>query len=83
MVVELRSRAEHIREQELERTLRYLGDVDPDTVAHLQHLTHALVNKLLHKPTVRIKEMAQEERSGEYMTTVRDLFGLDDTTPSL
>ena len=83
VVIALRTRAESIRERELERTLRYLGDVDPDTVAHLQHLTRALVNKLLHEPTVRIKEMAHEERSGEYMATLRDLFGLDNGSPSL
>ncbi len=32
LVVELRQRAESIREQELQRTLRFLGDVDPETL---------------------------------------------------
>ncbi len=83
LVVELRTRAEGIREQELARTLRFLGDVEPDTVAHLQHLTRALVNKLLHSPTVRIKEMARNDRSEEYLDTVCDLFGLDSGTSPL
>jgi len=79
LVVELRQRAEAIREQELQRTLRFLGDVDPETRTHLHHLTRALVNKLLHQPTVRIKRMAREQAAAESVAAARELFGLDNS----
>ncbi len=56
-VVELRQRAERIRQQEVERTMRFIGPVDAETREHIQHLSRALVNKLLHEPTIRIKEL--------------------------
>ena len=48
--------AEMISEQELERTLRDLGDVDPATAERIEHLSRTLVKKLLHEPTVRLRE---------------------------
>lgn len=76
-IVDLRQRAEEIRQRELERTLRHLGDVDPQVAAHLQHLSHSLVNKLLHEPTIRVKEQASNGRSAAYVATARHLFGLE------
>ena len=48
-------------------------------MAHLQHLSRSLVNKLLHEPTIRIKEQARNGngRSAEYVATARHLFGLE------
>ena len=81
LVVELRTRAERIREKEIARTLRLLGDVDADTEAHLQAMTHALVNKLLHEPTVRIRQAARDEGSDEFVATVVNLFNLNNSSP--
>lgn len=76
LVTELRQRAERIRQQEVERTLRFLGPVDEETKQHLYHLSRALVNKLLHEPTVRIREMARSDQAELYAETVRELFDL-------
>lgn len=76
-ITDLRQKAEQIRQQELERTLRNLGEVDPQVAAHLQHLSRSLVNKLLHEPTIRVKEQASNGRSAEYVATARHLFGLE------
>ena len=76
-ITDLRQRAEMIRQQELERTLRHLGEVNPQVAAHLQHLSRSLVNKLLHEPTIRVKEQASNGRSAEYVATARHLFGLE------
>jgi glutamyl-tRNA reductase len=76
-IVDLRQKAEQIRQRELERTLRHLGDVDPQVAAHLQHLSRSLVNKLLHEPTIRVKEQASNGRSAAYVATARHLFGLE------
>jgi hypothetical protein len=44
LILELRQRAEHIRQQEVERTLRYLDPIAPDTREQIQYLTRALVS---------------------------------------
>lgn len=76
LILEMRRKAEQIRETELERALRHLGEVDEQTMAHLQRFSHSLVNKLLHEPTIRLKEKAGHQQAGEYATAVRELFGL-------
>ena len=40
-------------------------------------LAHSLVNKFLHPPTVRIKEMATDEEGYRYAESLRVLFGLN------
>ena len=52
LIAVLRQKAEAIRQRELERTLGYLRAADPQIIEHVQHLSHSLVNGLLHGPTV-------------------------------
>jgi glutamyl-tRNA reductase len=80
VIADLRQKAEAIRQHELERTLRFLGDVDAETWQHVQHLSRALVNKLLHEPTVRLKQKASSTDADDYADTLRDLFGLTTET---
>ena len=76
LVAALRRQAETIREQELERALRDLGDVDPATAERIEHLSRTLVKKLLHEPTVRLRERAGTGDADEVADAVRELFGL-------
>jgi glutamyl-tRNA reductase len=76
LVAALRRSAEAIRERELERTLRDLGEVDPDTAERIEHLSRALVKKLLHEPTARLRERAGAGEADEVAAAVRELFGL-------
>jgi glutamyl-tRNA reductase len=77
LITDLRQKAEAIRQRELERTLRYLGeDLDPETLRHVQHLSRSLVNKLLHEPTIRLRQKATNGEAEVYAATVRDLFNL-------
>ena len=77
VVSELRRRAESIRERELERALGDLGEVDPRVAERMEHLSRTLVKKLLHDPTVRLRERASAGDAGEVADTVRDLFGIE------
>ena len=78
VIATLRQKAEAIRQRELQRTLRYLGDdVDPETVKHVQHLSRSLVNKLLHEPTVRLRQQAGNGDDNVYVDAVRELFNLN------
>ena len=72
----LRRHAEAIRQQELERALRDLGDVDQATAERIEHLSRTLVKKLLHEPTVRLRGRAGTGDADDVADAVRELFGL-------
>jgi glutamyl-tRNA reductase len=76
LIADWRRQAEMIRQREVARTVRNLGDVDPQILAHIQSLSQSLVNKLLHQPTTRLKEKAGQGQVVEYVLAVRDLFNL-------
>ncbi len=38
---------------------------------------HRIVEKLLHTPTVRVKELAADGQGGDYALALRELFDLD------
>jgi glutamyl-tRNA reductase len=48
----------------------------------VESLTAQIVSKLLHLPTVRMKEAAAGAEGGVYADVVRDLFGLEDDAGS-
>ena len=76
VVVELRQKAEQIRQRAVARTLRHLGEVDSQTADQLRYLSHALVNQLLHEPTLQLKRQAGQQQADLYTHLVSDLFGL-------
>jgi glutamyl-tRNA reductase len=76
LVAELRRQAEEIRERELERALRDLGDIDPETAERIRHLSKVLVNRLLHEPTVRLRERAGAGDGDDVAAAIRELFGI-------
>ncbi|HSD02200.1 MAG TPA: glutamyl-tRNA reductase [Gaiellales bacterium] len=73
-ITSLRAHAERIRVAELERAR--LGDLSQAERERLDALTQRIVNKLLHRPTVRLKQLAAEDESGPYAEAVTELFGL-------
>ncbi len=74
----LREQAEAIRRAELEKTLRKMPHLSDAERAHLEALTKALVNKLLHTPTVALKAAAQAPHAAETAAVARRLFGIAD-----
>ena len=76
LLADLRRGAEAIRRRELERVLGDLGDIDPATAERIEHLSRTLVKRLLHEPTVRLRERAGAGDADEVADTVRELFGL-------
>jgi len=75
LLVELRKRADEIRRTEIEKARRRLGPLTPEQESALEAATSAIVNKLLHGPTVQLKEMAGNGRP-EHVGFIRKLFGL-------
>jgi glutamyl-tRNA reductase len=75
VLVELRRRADEIRKAEIEKARRRLGPLTPEQESALEAATSAIVNKLLHGPTVHLKEMAGNGQA-EHVGLIRKLFGL-------
>jgi glutamyl-tRNA reductase len=75
LVVELRRRADEIRRAEIEKARHRLGPLTPEQESALEAATSAIVNKLLHAPTVRLKELAGHGQA-EQLGLVRRLFDL-------
>ena len=76
LLVALRERGEEIRRAEIEKARRRMGPLTVDQERALDAATTAIVNKLLHTPTVCLKEMAQAGQSDQQATLVRRVLGL-------
>jgi glutamyl-tRNA reductase len=76
LVAELRRQAEEVRSTEVARALGDLGELDPRAVERIEHLSRVLVKKLLHDPTVRLRERAGDGDADDVAAAVRELFGL-------
>jgi glutamyl-tRNA reductase len=77
LIVELRAKAEAIRRAEVDKTLRRLPQLGEAEKQRIEALAGALVNKLLHDPTVRLKAEAGNGRAAEFASVARHLFGLE------
>jgi glutamyl-tRNA reductase len=74
-IASLRARAEEIRSAELAKVDGRVSDAERRT---LESVTTQILNKLLHLPTVRMKEAAVSADGAAYADAVRHLFGLED-----
>ena len=73
-VAALRRHAEALRVGEIERHRARLSDLDEREQEAVEALTRAIVAKLLHDPTVRLKGAAATPRGERLSTAIRDLF---------
>jgi glutamyl-tRNA reductase len=79
-VVALRTMATGVVEAEMERLLSRLPDLDARTRAEVEHAVRRVADKLLHQPTVRVKELANEAGAISYADALVELFSLDSDT---
>ena len=77
VVVALRDRADNVVAAELERLQRRLPGLDVMQRAELEQTVRRVVDKLLHTPTVRVKELAEQPPVGSYAEALHRLFDLD------
>jgi glutamyl-tRNA reductase len=75
-VAALRSHAADVVAAELTRLDQRLPDLDDTTRAEVQLAVHRIVEKLLHRPTVRVKELAVGGQGDDYAQALRELFDL-------
>jgi glutamyl-tRNA reductase len=81
----LRSQAAEVVDAELLRLSARLPDLDARARAEVTRTVRRVVDKLLHEPTVRVKELASAPGGVDYADALRALFGLglDGDTASL
>ncbi|GAA1221293.1 glutamyl-tRNA reductase [Kitasatospora nipponensis] len=76
-VVALRAMASEVVGAELARLQSRLPDLDDRSSAEVAQTVRRVVDKLLHAPTVRVKQLAAEPGGASYADALRELFDLD------
>ena len=76
LISDLRAGAEVVRTAELERYAAKLAALEPAERAAVEALTKGIVNKLLHEPTIRLKDATGRARGDRLAESLRDLFDL-------
>jgi len=75
-ITNLRRHADLIRRSELDRVKNSFGELSDRQNHLLEELTSRIINKLLHEPTLRLKEAASNSDGGRYAEVVQHLFSL-------
>lgn len=76
VVTALRERAEGVRRAELDRFAARLEGLSAEQRDAVEALTKGMLAKLLHAPTVQLKDAAGSSRGDRLADSVRDLFDL-------
>jgi len=76
-VVALRSMATGVVEAEIQRLLGRLPDLDAAARAEVEMTVRRVADKLLHQPTVRVKELVNDTGAISYAAALAELFALD------
>ncbi len=76
-VVALRSKADQVIDAELSRLASRNPDMGLRERAEVDQAVRRVVDKLLHAPTVRVKQLAESPGGHHYAEALRELFGLD------
>jgi glutamyl-tRNA reductase len=80
-VVALRSKAADVVDAELARLVGRLPGLADKERGEIEQTVRRVVDKLLHAPTVRVKELASGPGGDTYATALRELFDLDPNAP--
>ena len=77
VVRQIREWAERIRVEELSKALDMLSRKPEMSKEVVEKLTERIVNRIMHKPTVAIKQLSQQDNSEEALRIVRMVFGVE------
>jgi glutamyl-tRNA reductase len=79
VLARLRQRAEQIARAEVEKTLSAMGDgLNDKQRKSIEAMGRAIVNKLLHEPTARLRAVGPEHEGNRLAGAAAELFGLED-----
>ena len=77
LVAQLREVVESIRTAEMDRFETALSAMTPEQRELVESISHGIINKMLHVPSVRLREAAGTPQGERLSAAVRDLFSLD------
>lgn len=77
-IAAIRAAAEQVRTDEYAKAVKRLGSLSEKDLATVEALTQAIVSKMLHGPTARLREAAGEKDGYAYVESARLLYGLDE-----
>lgn len=77
-IVALRSKLDHIARAEMEKSLQSMQHLSQEDREAISRMTEALISKILHDPTVFLKEKGHHGKNSNYIDIARKLFKLDD-----
>lgn len=80
VIVGLREKAEEIVARVLSENEGRWEELGEEDRKRIETMARTVVGRMLHEPTLRLKEIAGTDESYEVLATVRDLFGLDTGT---
>jgi glutamyl-tRNA reductase len=75
-VAALRARADEVVESELGRLALRRPDLTAEQRADVARAVHRVVQRLLHSPTVRVRQLATTPGGDQYAAALRELFDL-------
>ena len=76
-VAALRGRADEVVGAELRRLAKRRPELTEEQRGEVAHTLHRVVQRLLHSPTVRVRQLAAEPGGDQYTALLRELFDLD------
>jgi glutamyl-tRNA reductase len=79
-IAAIRAAAEQVRAEEYAKAVKRLGSLSAKDMATVEALSQAIVSKLLHAPTARLRDAAAEKDGYAQVEAARMLYGLDEGT---
>jgi glutamyl-tRNA reductase len=76
-IVSLRNKADSIIDNELEKSLSWMRDMNEEEKEKIKILASSIVNKMLHDPITRLKEESQNGGADPYVAAIKRLFKLE------
>lgn len=77
LIQQFRSRARLIADLEAQQVVNKLGSLAPREKELVVRLARQVANKILHEPTVRLKNLARERDGDRYVEFFVEIFGLN------
>ncbi|MBF0424529.1 MAG: glutamyl-tRNA reductase [Magnetococcales bacterium] len=81
-LIDLRRRLEEVRDAEVARATARWPELSSADRARIEDLARSLVNKILHAPTSRLRQLGARRDSDLFVDAARYLFALDPLPPT-
>ena len=81
MIVALRDHAEEVRQAEVDRFRNRLAGLDTVQLDAVEALTRGIIGKLLHDPSIALKDATGSTRGDRLIAALRELFALEGDEP--